>query len=465
MKNFANKKLANFNTDKLGNMSLNDVSGIFSIDHLSAPEPISYSAEHQDSYSISTWRPVFSIHHDTTNAYYERDYIDVVVHKGVKVTEYRSKAAITVKGRDCQLRIEDGAEIESDAAGARMRKDDCYVVNFGKVKATKDALDMKAANNAIIFNYGDLESTEKKGIDLKYSEGSKLYNDGRIHAWTEGVEMGDGGYIHNSGRILSEKDDAINMSENAEIYNFGTILTDEGDAIDVDSGKIFNGDYALIETQDGSQGAIDIDAGNASLTVTNYGNIRGGYGIKTDDGTKGDMDMQAQIIDNHGRITGFRHEAITVNGGNDVVKLHMGSNVTGDIDMGIGNDVVQITSSRQIINGKIHGGHGFDTLSFKSGLSYNDIEHVTFGQNALHTGEAYIILSKTHSDGSTYAVTTHVDGFEFLVFDDRTMSFSEFYNRKAPRPNGYQAEEQVTYAAEPTFEEPVIEEYSDWGYL
>lgn len=365
---------------------------------------------------------------------YNLDDMKIVVTSRGTV-ENKKGDAIKVKGEGANVIINKGGNIIAGDDGIQIKGDLAVVINKGIMTTKESGIHIKEYSSATVKNYGSIFSETKKGINLGDNDHSNITNYGYISAKTEGIESGSHGTVTNKGKIFAFDDDAINVEDNMLVSNYGRIESLRGDGIDMNSGSVYNMSGAYIVTHDPTQGAIDIDAADASLKVVNHGVIRGGYGIKTDDGTKGAIDTQTQTIHNYGLIHGRDKEAITVHSGSDTVYCYAGSEIIGDVDLGNDNDNFNVLSSDvKLTQSVINGGYGLDTISFERIFSYSDVVTV---RTALSPAEGsdrpYTFVSLRDDSGETLEVT--FAGFELIQFEDKLVTYQELTAEK-PKSSG-----------------------------
>ena len=260
-------------------------------------------------------------------------------------------------------RVENGTE--SDFANARIQsggdegvqgEDGLTVVNRGVIDADDKAIDTEGFDDLTVENSGTILSGDK-GVragddDGEGGSGLTLTNSGEIAAGDEAVETGDDATITNSGTIRTTRDDAVQVGANATIVNAGDILggeTVEGDGVDIDGGAITNS--GTIEARvdvnaDGDiEAGVDVDEGDATLSIVNSGRIAGGIGVLTDAANTG-----VQTVVNAGEIEGRVAQtagapdaagsklAVSLGAGDDLVELQPGGVFIGDVDFGAGAD-------------------------------------------------------------------------------------------------------------------------------
>ncbi len=309
------------------------------------------------------------------------------------------------------------------------------VTNTGTIKGGSRGIDADTRNNLTVDNSGTITATGKaiRNSFVEDANGNPvLLPDGRpnggryanilnragglIESQTdEGIESGDFATITNNGMIVA-LDDAIQVDEDAKITNSGTIrskknsdpLAEQQDAIDIDSGEIINEKTGLIISE--ANAAIDFDGSATTSTITNRGRISGTTGILVD---KGETDPSnentaAQIVDNYGIIEGTDGLALDVGAGKDVLSLHGGSMLVGGIDMGTGDDTLNLFDdlSGKIAGGAVlDGGADFDIVDFKNLTIANVLR-------AWGNAKVFNMILKTPTSGYS-VVLNNWEGYRF----------------------------------------------------
>jgi len=331
-----------------------------------------------------------------------RDNIALTVQSGATVTnganlrgiDLRDGAAVTVNGavsttNNDGIRVRNGGTVliqgsvtATGADGDGVQGDTGLDLDlFGTISAGKDGVN--AGNNANIFlGTGARITAGDEGLQLGDNAIVDTAAGSVIDAADEGIEGGNDFQMTYRG-TLTAFDDALNVGERANIVNLGRIANiqtqaniDAGDeaqdAIDLDSGLVTNGSATngTAEVTSTFGDAIDFDVSSTPLTsvIDNYGLIRGGNrAVETDV-----LNVSGQWVINRatGRIIGGSGMALNLGAGEDRYDHYAGGTLTGGIDFGSGDDLLQIlglaTGQLGGAGALIDGGAGNDSVRFDS---------------------------------------------------------------------------------------------------
>jgi len=246
---------------------------------------------------------------------------------------------------------------------------------------------------------GVINGEAGNGIDA--GDGAEVFNNfgASITGSIEGVSVGSGLYLENSGEITGVCNDGINALDGATIYNYssGVITGEDGDGIDID------------DIENNNALAPDLVLADAVIapasTITNYGDIYG----ESEAGIDGSEAVQT--VNNYGYISGAEDGALILFGGNDVTNLYYGSVIDGDIDNGDGDDTINFYSgaSSSFDDNNIVFGSVYDTETinkYQSGTAFiggiDDSEEVYANTINVYAGGLIINGDVFGLDGNAY---------------------------------------------------------------
>ncbi len=302
------------------------------------------------------------------------DAVSVTVNPGATVSRVGNDA-LRLRGLGSSV-VNDGTINGIDGSDGIDGGDGLTVTNSGTITAENKAIDADDKDSLTVVNTGAISAIDKA---IRNGDGSNasLDNSGTIFSETdEGFESGDDATVVNSGMIEAQ-DDAVQVGDNASITNSGIIRSfrnlavgaEQQDAIDIDSGTILNEATGVIESE--ANAGIDYDGSTITSFISNSGRISGTTGILVDKGEDDptNENTAAQIILNYGIIEGTDGLAVDVGAGNDGLTLFGGSTLIGGIDMGTGDDTLNLFDdlAGNIAGGAVlDGGAGVDLVDFKN---------------------------------------------------------------------------------------------------
>lgn len=373
------------------------------------------------------------------------DDINLLISLGATVTNAPGSRAIDLDDRN--VVVVNGLVASTDADAIRVDNDGSIrLTTNGRITAEGDNADaIDAGNRLILRNVGRIEAG-KDGVNA--GNDANIDNDvnGRIVAGDDGLQVGDRARIVNRGTIRAQGegvnaendlrltnhgriealDDAVKAGENAFVENFRTIsnfqsaddvarMGEAQDGIDIDSGTIINAMGAFITSTFGD--AIDFDPSTLDIVsvIDNRGTIQGGNrAVETDP-----VNTSAQHVINRstGRIIGGSGLAMNLGAGNDIYTHYTFATLTGGIDFGTGDDLLEIigtpTGSLGGPGAVIDGGAGFDTASLR-GFMFDQIAGTVLGP---------MTLDLRLGDGPDPLVLT-LANFDAFLFGDRETAYS-----------------------------------------
>jgi outer membrane autotransporter protein len=260
-----------------------------------------------------------------------------------------------------------------------------------------DAFAIGVSGSTDVLNAGTIRATADHGVAISAFGAANVSNSGKIEATggsSAGIFANDLVTVINvSTGIISGSKIGIGSVLNAvDVNNFGTIQsTEDGGAAIQAATTATIGNSGTIK----ATGATSFGVNAATANVTNSGTISGNTGIVAS-GVGG----VGSTITNSGTIAGTGGTAIKLSPAADTLTLLGSSRIIGAIDMGGGNDVVNIVNNVSLTNRvssffKLLSASTLNLINFTGSL--NTTSHIvnTNGLPAVQSADGIATLDPT----------------------------------------------------------------------
>jgi hypothetical protein len=287
---------------------------------------------------------------------------------------------------DLTLRNSGGGVVEALGASGKAIavESSATVVNAGFMSADRIGID---TNTGSVDNSGRILAMGANGIAIRATDRVDVINraDATISGLLRGiasinVNLANAGTISTGANGVAVFGTTVNVNANTGIISGGANGGVRAIFANVANSGLISGADGIIATTANvaNAGTISGDATGAGIvanvaSVTNSGTISGKVGINILDPIKG------STIDNSGTIVGTGGTAIKLTSAADTLTLRAGSRIIGVVDMGFGDDVVNIFGTAPTTRVS-----SLTTISVPTFINFTGVLNTTFsgGNNA-----------------------------------------------------------------------------------
>ena len=258
-------------------------------------------------------------------------------------------------------------ETASDFSFAVDALDDAVVVNNGSITtAGASSVGVSIGDNSSLSGTGSITTSGDDSIAVIAQDNSVIDFGAGSSVTTSGVNAGGvvvlgNGSVTNAGDIATTGDGAqgVTVTGDATVNNAGSVSAALARGFDIGGVADFTNSGSITS---GNDDAVRFAGG---ATATNSGSISGVTGI-TGEG-------DAQTVVNSGSIEGTGGTAVALGDGADSFEQAAGGSVTGDVDLGLGDDTFVLSGTSSSIAGTILGGDGSDTAVLAGTLDSDNL--------------------------------------------------------------------------------------------
>lgn len=350
-----------------------------------------------------------------------RGDLNTLINYGTISTRGENGHGIYSKGDDNSIFNYGLIELLGDGTGIYSEGDGDKIANYGTIYREQNGLGISLnGDNSEAINYGTitLHGDESIGMDANSADNMRLINNGIINAAT-GMFLNPGaeaegetysGTMINNGLISAE----------GGYYSWGMWLAMSNSSA-INTGTI---------SAKGGLHAVGIANENNNNTITNRGAIEvsGGeeanYGIWVETPTG-----MTNTINNFGRITasGNNAYAIKTEAGNELVNLYSSSWILGRIDLGAGEDRINIYSDNNPTIAKTLTFEGAESINYYGRVGVVNGNRVTLIDPTEHAVKATVLNSLT--SGLHSVIHTRLNNIRPNTGRVWTESFSSYRKR------------------------------------